>query len=464
MSNILLISVNTETDPYPVYPIGMSIVAGALKADGHEVLQFDMLASIQSGQDLESIVRSFEPDFVGCSLRNIDNVDSFSSEEHWYLGKARDLVARIRKLCKARVIVGGSAFSIMPESILSFIHADYGIVGSGERAVCELIRRLEKGHTPEKLLDGEGFSKQATPQSPPLLDSRMMAYYAEEGGVPGVPTKYGCVHNCIYCTYPVLEGGRIRPRNPGEVVEDLERMHREHGVQTVFFTDSVFNDVSGNHLKLAEALVRRDLPISWCAFFRPAKLHRDELQLMKRSGLYAVELGTDAATDETLAALRKGFRFDDVVDFHKVTLAENIPCAHYIMFGGPGENSGTLKEGLAQLERLENAVIFAFAGIRILPKTELHRISMAEGLVTPDDPLLRPKYYFSPGIQREEMVDTIETAFNKHRSWIFPPSKAHAKMQVMRKFGYRGVLWDMMVSRPGSTASQREEKASCGNQ
>jgi radical SAM superfamily enzyme YgiQ (UPF0313 family) len=373
------------------------------------------------------------------------------------------LIARIRELSSAAVIVGGSAFSIMPEEILSFIGADYGVFGSGARAACELVRRLENGESPERLLDGAAFAKAAAQEHPPLFDSQIMGFYMGEGGVPGVPTKFGCVHNCVYCTYPALEGSRIRSREPGAVIDDMERMYRDHDIRTVFFTDSVFNDVYGSYLTLVEALVRRDLPITWSAFFRPNKIHRDELQLMKRSGLYAIELGTDAATDETLSAMGKGFRFDDVADFHKLTLSESIPCAHYIMFGGPGETSGTLKEGLAQLETLDNAVVFAFSGIRILPKTALHRIAIEEGLVTPDDPLLWPTYYFSPKVNREEMGSAIETAFNRHRSWIFPPSKSHAKMQVMRKFGYRGVLWDMMVSLPKRSAPQRDKAASCGN-
>jgi lipid biosynthesis B12-binding/radical SAM protein len=463
MSKILLISVNTEKDPYPVYPIGMAMVAGALESEGHEVTQFDMLASAGSGQKLENIIRSFNPDFIGCSLRNIDNVDSFSSEDHWYLGKTRELIGRIRGLCKAQIIVGGSAFSIMPENILSFIGADYGIVGSGARAACELIQRLEKGQPPEKLLAGATLSKEASPEIPPAFDGEMMSFYTAEGGVPGVPTKYGCVHSCNYCTYPALEGSRIRVREPEAVIADMERMHRDHDIRTVFFTDSVFNDISGHYLKLVEALARRALPMSWCAFFRPNKIDRDELKLMKRSGLYAVELGSDAATDTTLAAQGKGFLFDDVVDFHETTRAEQIPCAHYIMFGGPEESAETITTGLAQLEKLKNAVIFAFAGIRILPGTGLQQIAISEGIIKPDDPLLRPTYYFSPKVHREEMAAAIETAFNRHRSWIFPPSKSQAKMEIMRKFGYRGVLWDMLVSFPGKATSRQNKKVSSGN-
>ena len=41
MSRVLLLSTNTAGSPYEVYPLGMSVVAGALEKKGHEVRQFD---------------------------------------------------------------------------------------------------------------------------------------------------------------------------------------------------------------------------------------------------------------------------------------------------------------------------------------------------------------------------------------------------------------------------------------
>ncbi len=53
-------------------------------------------------------------------------------------------------------------------------------------------------------------------------------------------------------------------------------------------------------------MLRRDLQMEWAAFFRPQGLGHEELSLMKKSGLYALELGgTDAAADQTLAGINK---------------------------------------------------------------------------------------------------------------------------------------------------------------
>lgn len=71
---VLLISANTLTEPYPVYPLGLDYVAGAIAAD-HQVQIVDM-NSIRDYDSLGEIIRQFSPDVIGISLRNIDNTDA----------------------------------------------------------------------------------------------------------------------------------------------------------------------------------------------------------------------------------------------------------------------------------------------------------------------------------------------------------------------------------------------------
>ena len=54
-------------------------------------------------------------------MRNIDTVDSFTAEESWALASDKALVKGIKAITAAPVILGGSAFSIMPEEILNYV-------------------------------------------------------------------------------------------------------------------------------------------------------------------------------------------------------------------------------------------------------------------------------------------------------------------------------------------------------
>ena len=442
MKRILLISSNVTTEPYPVYPLGLAVIASALAAAGHLTSQFDFLASGESEELLGARLAAFAPDYVCVSIRNLDNCDSLSATG--YPAIAKRLVEVVREGSQAPVIVGGPAFSIMPEELLAYTGADYGIVGEGERLVCELIRDLSLGKTSPKVLRGGALLADSEIGSP-LYTASMVEFYLANSGMVNFQTKRGCPHGCVYCSYPSLEGNRYRFRDPREVVDDLERAKAEHGVDSFFFTDSVFNDGDGRYLGLVEEILRRGLALRWCCYLRPEAVGRREIALMKRAGLYAVELGTDAASDPTLRGLGKGFNFADVLEVNRACVAERLPCAHFVMFGGPGETMESVAEGLANLEQLEHAVVFAFSGIRILPGTPLFERAVSDGIVAEGASLRDPVYYQSPGVDAQAMNDQITAAFRNRRDRIFPPAEGQKRLAIMQRFGYRGLLWDTLI-------------------
>jgi len=446
MSRVFLLSTNVTVEPYPVYPLGMAVLAGALTQKGHEVCQFDFLAAGRDMNRLRCELATFNPDVVGLSLRNIDNVDSFSGEKGWYLDQARDQVCAIREATRAPVVVGGGAFSILPEKILEYLGVDYGIVGEGENALCDLLDRLRAGIKIPPLIFGHGSSPGENQMGPPLYNKEVADFYIRESGQINLQTKRGCPFACVYCTYPSLEGSRVHCRDPRAVVDDLEGIRRDFPGARVFFTDSVFNDPEGRYLALIEEMVRREVGISWCGFFRPSGMGRSELALLKRSGLYALELGTDAASDATLEGLNKGFTFAEVLRFNADCLAEELPCAHFIIFGGPGETSQTVTEGLENIAALGPSVVFVFAGIRIFPGSPLCERAQNEGIIQAGQSLLKPVYYFSPTVDPRVMNERIIRSFKGLRNRIFPPSEGQMRLNVMHDFGFRGILWDRLVS------------------
>ena len=203
-------------------------------------------------------------------------------------------ICTIRELSSAPVVLGGPGFSIMPEVLLDFLQADYGIVGEGEIAFPRLIDSLLAG---EKIT-GRLFSAELTdyPTYQPVFTENVASYYTAHGGMLNVQTKRGCLHNCAYCSYPGIEGHRMRYREPAEVALEMERLVKHHHARYIFFTDGVFNDREGHFRKVAEELIRKGNTTPWCAFFRPQGLSREDLRLLKRSGLRAMELGTDCST------------------------------------------------------------------------------------------------------------------------------------------------------------------------
>jgi lipid biosynthesis B12-binding/radical SAM protein len=445
MTRILLVSCNITKEPFPVYPLGLAVIASALAADGHTLEQFDFLAAGESEEALRQRIRTFAPDHVCLSLRNLDDCDSLTATTYPIVAKR--IVEVVRETCAVPIILGGSAFSILPEEILAFTGADHGVVGEGERIVCGLIRELDAGRTPPRLLRDTDLIPGQEMISP-LYARDLVDFYVKQSGMINLQTKRGCVHSCTYCSYPTLEGRTYRFRDPRAVVDDMERAGTEHGVEKFFFTDSVFNDSEGHYLRIAEEMLRRERTMRWCCYIRPAGIGRSEIALLKRAGLYAAELGTDAACDTTLHSLGKGFTFQEVLETNRAFVAERLPCAHFVMFGGPGETPGTVAEGLANIALLEHTVVFAFTGIRILPGTPLLAQAIQEGFLTKETSLREPVFYQSPRIDALHMNAMITEAFRGKRDRLFPPEASREMLAVLNRFGHQGLLWDSLIRYP----------------
>jgi radical SAM superfamily enzyme YgiQ (UPF0313 family) len=418
-----------------------------MQRTGHTVKQYDWLVG---GEDLTPMfveIERFAPDMLSISIRNIDNVDSFSGAEGWYLEKIRDLVAALRARVKVPIVVGGPAMTIMPEAIAEYLEVDHAVVGEGERSLPALAEDLAAGRKMPRViarrppLEGDQFAA-------PLFESDIVNYYLKHSGMVNLQTKRGCPYRCSYCSYPHLEGTSFRVRNPQLVVDELERLQREHQVERVFFTDSVFNDPQGRYLEVCEEMIRRELNIRWAAFFRPQGMGREELALMKRSGLYALELGTDAGADKTLAGINKNLTYADIFAVNDACIAERLPAAHYVMFGGPDEDENTVLEALDNIQRLGASVVFAFSGIRIHPGAPLHQRAIDDGVISAGTSLLEPVYYFSPKVDHEWMEQELERSFAGKKTRVFPPSEGLKRIAVMKDFGFRGLLWDQLVRFP----------------
>jgi radical SAM superfamily enzyme YgiQ (UPF0313 family) len=135
---VLLISANTLTAPYPVYPLGLDYVAGAL-ADKHEVRIADM-NTFRDEKSLGTFVQQFSPEVIGISLRNIDNTDT--TDPQGFVGIYRRLIDEIRRHSEALIVLGGSGLTIFPQEIMDALKADYGIMGEGER-LAQLLDAIE---------------------------------------------------------------------------------------------------------------------------------------------------------------------------------------------------------------------------------------------------------------------------------------------------------------------------------
>ncbi|MBN1480606.1 radical SAM protein [candidate division KSB1 bacterium] len=443
MAKVSLISCNTNLDPYPVYPLGMTMVAEAARLRGHDVSQWDLIVHGHNQADIRRFIQETQPDFVGLSLRNVDSANYNKPDA--YFAEYKEVVEAIKSVSDAPIILGGSAYTIFPKEMLKELGADFGIAGEGEQAFCALLDQLEMDpdsaypiYYNNTTMSGDNFACKI--REPVLAD-----YYLNKGGMLNVQTKRGCPHRCAYCSYPVLEGRRYRFRTPESVVDEIEMLVREYKADYYFVTDSVFNDAAGNYLKIARELVRRGIDVPWTCYLRPDNFTRDEAELLKRSGLSSVEWGTDCATDVTLKALRKDFTWDQVIHSNNLFAEMGIYNAHFIILGGPRETPATVVEGLKNLTTLQRCVIFAGIGVRIFPGTAVYDWAIQEGQISAETNLLSPTFYFSRDIDRDVLHQEILSAFAGRLDRIYPDGDYVDAARAYHEMGRRGPAWDMLL-------------------
>jgi radical SAM superfamily enzyme YgiQ (UPF0313 family) len=448
---ILLISANSCGEPYPVYPLALSYLSCAISKCFHdaEIKMYDV--NIDKNSDLEDIVKSYKPDYIGISLRNIDNVNLYNQKNFIY--DYRDMVQALKKITESTVIVGGAGFSIYPEKLFSFLGCDFAVVGEGENAICELIQALEakkeygsieglvfKGEKGVEINGRNNFFSGISFE----MDERLSDFYWVNSGMMNVQTKRGCPYRCIYCSYPVIEGKTVRMLEPETVVSTIEKATGK-GHDYFFFTDSVFNMKPEYNREFANLLIERNINVKWGAYFRPAGTSFEDLELFKESGLTHIEWGTESFSDPVLKSYGKEFNFNEIKEMTEMCHQLKIYNAHFLILGGYGETEETLKETFERSKLLPWTVFFPFIGMRIYPLTPLFDIAVKEGVINEHDDLMESKYYLSKGVDLT-MEKLRALADSTGKRWVFPDEDHAPVLKRLKSRGKRGPLWEFLVN------------------
>jgi len=417
---VLIVNTNRERSPQTLIPLGACLVASAARAAGHDVRLLDLTFSPFPSRAARFAVRRFRPDVLGLSIRNIDNCDA--GRPQFLLPEARRIAQACRSAGAETIVLGGPAVTTAPGPALSYLGGDFGVVGEGESSFPALLDAIERGADPALVSgvavpdDGGTALSPTAPigdlaslPDPCLADWLDMRGYRRYDAALPVQTKRGCPFNCSYCLYPLLEGPGVRLRDPESVASQVHRaFHLE--LRAAEFVDSVFNVPEAHAVACCEAIarLRRRVPLQTLEF-NPSACSSDLIQAMNAAGFSAVGCSAESASDDMLATLGKGFTSDALR-----SAARKLPTLDALklwtfMLGGPGETERTVTETAQFIEQFltPRDLVYVSCGIRILPGTKLHAQAAAEGIVSPDDDLLRPRFYFSPAIPPERALAMI---------------------------------------------------------
>jgi radical SAM superfamily enzyme YgiQ (UPF0313 family) len=428
---ILLISPNRLRLIVPPLPLGLASVAASLARD-HAVRALDFMFLDDPLAELKQTVADFQPQIIGISVRNIDNQASRAPES--YFPEIKDLVARLRELTAAPIVLGGAGFSVMPREFMDYALPDFGLAGEGEEALEALAAAYPGGDWSRVpgLLWREGAGLRAKEPhrvaalrrlpAPALGHFNPRLYEDSQGSakLPGmipVQSRRGCPMRCIYCTTPRLEGRQVRAWDPEQVAGRLKAWHEKWGLTRFYFVDNMFNCPPEYARRLCRAIGDLQLPLSWACLINPAFPDRELIHLIGAAGGTMVQVGTESGSELVLSRLGKGFGRRQVIETLRMVTEEGLAFTCFLLLGGPGETPETVKESVALLEEYQPRLVNLTVGLRIHPGLPLHALALAEGVVGPKDNLLWPKFYLAPAV-KDWIWDFLAEVTARHPNWI----------------------------------------------
>ncbi len=401
---VLLVQAYLGGNEPPVYPLGLACIAASIPH--HETKLFDTNTATDPFKALRDITIGFGPDIVGISLRNIDSTNK--SDVVFYYKWLKDLIEVIRPCCSAKIILGGSGFSMFAREIMEQEPGiDFGVYLEGEEIFSKLLDNINSPHKvpsvyyrsdKELLFSGNGPATDINQTPIPSWDALPVTQYQAGRDTIGVETKRGCALGCIYCIYGFLNGRQYRLKRPERVVDEIELLIKKHNVTHFTFVDSIFN-VPIDHAKaICQQIIARNLPVSWSAWFNERFLDQEFVTLLIRAGCNHIIFSPDGFSDSVLKKLGKNLSRNDIVNSLKLLRTQNDVEVSYNFFKNPpGQNLANFIGMLFFCVRakllLKKRVHFEFSVLRIEPHTELYRIALDEGVISKEQSLLRPTYY-----------------------------------------------------------------------
>lgn len=292
-------------------------------------------------------------------------------------------------------VLGGHHVSADPEVVLQNHpkEVDYIVVGEGEIAMTEFLRRFRHVCSTPGLAFKHNDSIQMNPVSPLLNERELDAIPItfEERGFLGTPGKFGhvtyvsargCPLKCAFCS---VANQKIRARSVPRVVEDVRRLV-ELGFSRIAIEDNFFAHAPKRTNELCEALAtlrRKGLKFTWDCQTRIESMDRAGLvPLLERAGCEAVYLGVESLNSDQLIYLNKTPSPDRYLDRLRervipALLESDVECFINLQFGLPGESTkhhevtkAFLKEiGLDAARKSKRITVFPMLHV-VYPGTE----------------------------------------------------------------------------------------------
>ncbi len=393
-----------ESGTHPCAPLNLLYLADALERNGYR-------ATIIDAQVDPNALERLATESSGALAVGITTMTGYQIQG------ALAAAETVRKAAPDVLLIwGGWHPSLDPGTTARDPLVDVVVRGPGEQTLLELLRRRLNGDDWRGVagityaVDEEVISEPDRPfggldpdRHLPFDKLRMERYGggrvagddfgANFSFAEGQPFSYtsscGCPYRCRFCAASKVYKRKWHALPVEKTLDELELLHKEYGVEIVFFIDPEFFIDARRAEGIMQGIVDRGLKIWWKAQVRPdhiVRLGRARMELAYRSGCRQLEIGTESGSPSMLERIQKDSDPEQAIESARILAEVGIIGQYNLIFGFPNETEQNIRESLefaAELKRVNPECLLPMFYFIPHPGVPLMAEAIAQGYVPP---------------------------------------------------------------------------------
>jgi radical SAM superfamily enzyme YgiQ (UPF0313 family) len=417
--------------------------------------------------EIKRTIRDFKPDIIGLSV----------------LTPCYGSAAKINKMAKRidpniRIVWGGPHPTVQAREILrDEPEVEAIVMGEGEITFAELCSQIRVGETDWSGVNGVCYrgaddSMKITPprefhgelDEMPFPDKSASLYIdayfrdPERAQLGNLFGSRGCPFRCAYCSSHTIWSRRVRYRTPENILEEMETLRKDFGVERFSFLDDTFTMNRKWAASICDGIIDRGVKTRWGCYTRLDVLTEELILKMRAAGCAEMDVGIETGSPRMVDFLQKDIKLDRVREMAKVMNKHHMAWNSFIMMGLPDETLEDIQMTVDFIYEIKplRAILSVFTPY---PGDHLYEVCKSRGMIADKPDWSRfshhsPENCFVKDIPKEEFEKIVRHVFmlidRYNNSWAANYGLFRANMHLYVKQPVR--FAQKAVSAMGRTA------------
>ena len=332
-------------------PLNYIHLAAYLRNNGHNARILDMIFDDMTPAAVDAFIREHHVRVVGLGCMTVEFPEAAKEAQ------------RLKQAHRGIIIVmGGAHPSAAPEDCFQTGAVDYVIVGEGEIALAGLLDAIASGQEPQSIpgvwsLKNGAMVPGGTAPVPDIETLPRPAYdlldlqkyflldspwhFPMSNRVVQFISSRGCPYRCSYCHD--IHGKRYRGLSAEKVLDQMEWLVRECGVEEFMVVDDIFNFDLERAKQICRGIVERKLGVhlQFPNGVRGDRFDEELVALMAQAGAHFMAVAIETVSEKFQRLIRKNLKVDQAMATVRWAQKYGIEVCGFFMIGFPGE---TLEE------------------------------------------------------------------------------------------------------------------------